>query len=234
VPGVLLVHGFTSHPRLTMGVLADELRRSGFAVAQPALRGHGTSPEDLEGVRFQDWLDDAYAAYQALPEPRSVVGLSMGGLVAAWVAADLGAEALVALAPALGFKNPLARLAPLLAGVVPRFGGGSSIRDPELRRRSPNYPWFPTRAFVELLRLARHTREVLPRVRAPALVVAAEYDTVVPRRAVLEYYRRLGSERKRFRVLADSGHDLLLDRQAETAARMVRDYLARRLGEPGG
>ncbi len=208
-----------------MGPLPEALQGAGFEVVQPALRGHGTRPEDLAGVRYLDWLEDARSAWRALPAPKAVVGLSMGGLLAAWVAAEGEAFALVALAPALGFKNPLAALAPYLYWLIPRYRGESSILDPELKKRSPNYPWFPSRAFVELKRLADRTPAVLPRVRAPALVVAAEYDTVVPMAAVRRYHALLGSATKRLVVQADSGHDLLLDRRAEEVSRRVVAFL---------
>ncbi len=212
-----------------MGPLPEHLTAAGFAVARPALRGHGTHPQDLAKVRYTDWLEDAYEAFLTLPEPRGVVGLSMGGLLAAWVAAELGAKALVALAPALGFKSPLAPLAPYLWPLIPRYAGESSIHDPELRKKSPNYPWFPSRAFVELYKLAKKTPPVLRRLKAPALVVEAEYDTVVPARAVRRYYDLLGSEEKEYRVLRGSGHDMLLDREAKTAARWTTAFFERHL-----
>ncbi len=229
MPSVLVLHGFTSHPVLTMGPLPKALRDAGFEVAQPALRGHGTRPEDLAGVRYQDWLADARAAYRDLAPPRAVVGLSMGGLLAAWLAAEAGAEALVALAPALGFRNPLASLAPYLHWLIPRHAGESSILDPELKKRSPNYPWFPSRAFVELYRLARLTPEKLSRVEASTLVIAAGEDTVVPRAAVRRYFELLGSRDKTFSVLEDSGHDMLLDRHRDEAARRVVAFLQEKL-----
>ncbi len=188
-------------------------------MSQPALPGHGTRPEDLLGVRWQDWLSAAREAYAALPEPRGVVGLSMGALLAA----EMPTQALVALAPALALRSPLAPLAPLLAWLIPRFPGPDSIRDPELKKQNPNYPYFPTRAVLELLALMRKTPEVLPRVRAPALVVEAGQDRVV--QGVRPYYELLGSPRKDYRVFSESGHDLLLDRDRERVARAARDWL---------
>ncbi|MFD3005950.1 alpha/beta hydrolase [Thermus tengchongensis] len=79
---LLLLHGFTSHPLLALGPLPEVLRMVAFGVIQPALPGHGTHPEDLPKVRWQDWLKAAQDAYQKLPEPKGVVGLSMGALLA--------------------------------------------------------------------------------------------------------------------------------------------------------
>ncbi|GLV47964.1 carboxylesterase [Thermus sp. LT1-2-5] len=220
---LLLLHGFTSHPVLTLGPLPGVLREAGFAVAQPALPGHGTRPEDLLGVRWQDWLKEAEEAYLALPEPRGVVGLSMGALLAAHLAAAHPTAALVALAPAFALQNPLAPLAPYLAWLVPRFPGPNSIEDPLLKRQNPNYPYFPTRAVGELLGLMRQTPKILPRVQAPALVVEAGRDRVV--KGVDRYYALLGSREKRHLIFPESGHDLLLDRNRQEVAEAVRDWL---------
>ena len=65
---LLLLHGFTSHPVLTLGPLSERLKEAGWEVRQPALPGHGTRPEDLLKVRFQDWLlaaEEAEAAREA-------------------------------------------------------------------------------------------------------------------------------------------------------------------------
>jgi len=159
---LLLLHGFTSHPVLTLGPLPQVLREAGFQVSQPALPGHGTRPEDLLKVRWQDWLETARAFYRELPEPRGVVGLSMGALLSAHLAAETPTQALVALAPAMALKHPLAPLAPFLAWLIPRFPGPDSIQDPELKRQNPNYPYFPTRALLQLLAL-RGCRKSPPR-----------------------------------------------------------------------
>ncbi|UZX15820.1 alpha/beta fold hydrolase [Thermus sp. PS18] len=222
---LLLLHGFTSHPVLTLGPLPQVLREAGFQVSQPALPGHGTRPEDLLKVRWQDWLETARAFYRELPEPRGVVGLSMGALLSALLAAETPTQALVALAPAMALKHPLAPLAPLLAWLIPRFPGPDSIQDPELKKQNPNYPYFPTRALLQLLALMRRTPEVLPKVKANALVIEAGRDKVVDPAGVRSYHALLGSSRKEYLVFPESGHDLLLDRDREAVALAVRDWL---------
>ncbi|RIH78922.1 Carboxylesterase [Calidithermus terrae] len=223
---VLVLHGFTSHPVLTLGPLPEALRRSGYTVLQPALPGHGTRPEDLAGVRWEDWYRVALEAYRSLPQPRAVVGLSMGGLLAAKLAAEEPTEALVALVPALGFVDRLAPFAPYLSWLIRRGKGTNSVLDPERRRNNPNYPYFPTKAFVEVLELARLVPGYLPRVKAPALVLQARHDSTVAEAAVRRYYELLGSASKEHKVY-DSEHDLLLDSKADEVAADVAAWLLR-------
>jgi carboxylesterase len=225
MPSILVLHGFTSHPVLTMGPLPQVLREAGYTVSNPALPGHGTKPEDLKGVKWQDWYRVALEAYRALPEPRGIASLSVGALIGAKIAAEEGTTALVAMAPAFGFSDPLASLAPYVHWLVPRGKGTQSVRDPERKRNSPNYPYFPTTAFVEVLKLRNQIPELLPKVQAPALVVQAAHDSTIPEKAVRQYYGLLGSKSKQYQVFTESEHDLLLDAQADEAAAFVRDWL---------
>lgn len=225
MPSVLILHGLSSHPVLTLGPLPEMLRQAGYQVAQPALPGHGTRPEDLKGVRWSDWYRVALEAYRPLPAPKAVVGLSMGGLLAAKIAADENPAGLVAMVPALGFVNRTAYLAPYLSWAIPVAKGTASVRDPERKAKSPNYPWMPTAAVAELVRLQREVDPLLPRIKAPALVLQARYDTTIPEASVRRFYQRLGSAKKQYKVY-ESEHDLLLDSQADQVAADVRDWLA--------
>lgn len=69
--GILLLHGWTS-PAAELLPLAKYLNSSGYTVYAPLLRGHGTRPEDLDCVRWKDWLEDARRALRELEKNLSL------------------------------------------------------------------------------------------------------------------------------------------------------------------
>lgn len=88
--GVLVVHGFTGNPS-SMRELAERFAQEGFHVELPRLAGHGTSVDDMIPTRWSDWSGDADLAYHTLASRCTkivVVGLSMGGALTLWLAAQ--------------------------------------------------------------------------------------------------------------------------------------------------
>jgi carboxylesterase len=88
--GVLVLHGFTGNPG-SMRALAEACATAGFHVELPLLAGHGTAMEDMIPTRWADWSADAEKAYQVLSKRAKkivVIGLSMGGALTLWMAAQ--------------------------------------------------------------------------------------------------------------------------------------------------
>ena len=86
--GALVLHGFTGNPQSMRG-LAQALADAGLTVELPLLPGHGTALEDMLPTRWEDWSGAAEAAYTELAarcDVLAVVGLSMGGTLAVWLA----------------------------------------------------------------------------------------------------------------------------------------------------
>ena len=52
--GVLLMHGFTGSPP-EMRRLGDSLYGEGLTVSAPLLPGHGTTTDECNSVRWQQW-----------------------------------------------------------------------------------------------------------------------------------------------------------------------------------
>jgi carboxylesterase len=88
--GVLVLHGFTGNPS-SMRPIAERLAAAGYSVELPRLPGHGTTVEDMMTTTWADWSKTAEQAYDELAERCervAVVGLSMGGGLAAYLAEE--------------------------------------------------------------------------------------------------------------------------------------------------
>src|SRR3954454_17729738 len=88
--GALVIHGFTGTP-VTVRPLADAFVAAGFTVSMPRLPGHGTTIEDMATTGWAEWSAEAERAYQELAGRTDrviIAGLSMGGTLTAWLAAN--------------------------------------------------------------------------------------------------------------------------------------------------
>ena len=232
--GVLLLHGYTSSLDTVNG-LVPTLERLGLPYRMPVLRGHGTTPRDLRGVTAGDWYADAAAALDDLlreTDRAAVVGLSMGGLVAIELgikrAQQIAGVALVA--PAVAFANPLAPFSGLLSKVMPYSPAPRSVYDPTVQARMTNYKQVEGTSFASLYQYSRRMSAEIGQLRVPLLVVASRRDQVIPPRAIAATVQAAGTpaDRREIHWLPQSGHDILMDMERETAFRIIGDWLARR------
>lgn len=180
-PGALVLHGLTGSTQSVAG-LRDALELAGFQVEAPMLPGHGTSPEDLAGCGWADWTAAAEEAYGRLAAPAVAVGLSMGGALAAGVAAthpDVRGLAVVnplVDPPAPAFLETLQAFLDAGEGFLP--GIGSDIADPSVKEAA--YDRLPVAALLSMGRGLHDLRPRLAAIRCPVLILTARHDHVVP------------------------------------------------------
>jgi carboxylesterase len=240
--GCLLLHGFTGTPQ-EMRFLGGRLHAAGSTVNGVRLAGHGTSAADLERNSWRDWYASARDGLAAL-RPRSrrvtVVGQSMGALLALKVAVDDpdAVASVVALAPALMLANPwLRRLRVAFPVVLPWLPpgrryvtkGDSDIADVGARAASRNYRRVPLRALHQMLLLQRDVRRLLPRLRQPLLVLHGRQDHTCPLANVTLLERTVRSP-LRTRVLDASYHVISVDLEKEQVATEVAAFVAATAG----
>ena len=231
--GCVLVHGFTGTP-VEMRLLGEFLSQRGVRVEAPLLPGHGTRPEDLNRVRWQDWVLSAQEALASLGQDRRLLflgGLSMGALVALHLAReypDLGG--LLLFSPAFKPSHPLAAFLPLARHVVKQWPKDADeqgdLVEPEATLRIWHYDTWPTSGATEMLRLARTVWCDLEAVRVPALLFCSTRDATIDLGAVREGFRRLGSEDKELVVLHNSGHVLTVDAERESVFARASGFIS--------
>ncbi|HUZ19729.1 MAG TPA: alpha/beta fold hydrolase [Acidimicrobiales bacterium] len=182
--GVLVLHGFTGTPR-SMRPLADAFADAGFSVELPLLPGHGTSPEDLEPKRFDDWssaAEEAFLSLAARTDRTAVVGLSMGGTLACWLAErHVEVAGLVLVNPLV--QPPAPEAVELLrgaleAGVRTMPTIGSDIAKPATS--GGGYDATPVAPLVSLLEATVGVAEGLGEIACPVLLLSSRVDHVVP------------------------------------------------------
>ena len=182
--GALVVHGFTGNPSSMRGI-AHALAAAGFAVELPLLPGHGTSVEDMLPTTWADWSGAAEAAYQRLAgrvDGKIVIaGLSMGGAITCWLAADHPEVAGIAAINAVVSEPPgIVELVEMLLaeGNEVMDGIGSDIADPDVQESA--YPQTPLRPLLSMAAAAGDFKERLARIACPVLVLNSPEDHVVP------------------------------------------------------
>jgi len=181
--GLLLIHGFTGSPA-HMLPLGEKLHQAGFGVRGVLLPGHGTHPEDMKKVSWQDWLQAVRGAAREMAGKYphfSVAGLSMGGVLALLLAEEMDVTGCVSIAAPMGTVNKSRWLAPLAAPFMPmiRPGRPAGTRDDVDRQYDIGYAYYPTKSVHDLSVLMRRARQHLSLIRCPVLTVQSRKDETV-------------------------------------------------------
>lgn len=215
--GVILSHGFTGTPA-SMRPWAQHLAAAGYTVRLPLLPGHGTSWQETNRTRWQDWygaIEQAYDDVAARCETVFACGLSMGGTLVTRLAEQKqdGIAGLVLVNPSFGTERVDARFAPYISWAVksrPAIGG--DIKKPGVVE--PAFDRTPVVAFASLQRLWKVTVADLPRVTAAILMFRSREDHVVEPMSGRLLQARATSTAVREVVLEDSYHVATLDNDA--------------------
>ncbi len=217
--GALLCHGFTGSTQ-SMRPWAEHLAAAGLSVAAPRLPGHGTTWQDMNGTRFDDWYAELERAFEQLRsrcDQVFVMGLSMGGTLALRLAelrpADVAGLVLVNAAVATERKDT--KLAPVLSRVIPSFPGvGSDIKKDGVTELA--YTRVPLKAFVSLQKAWPQVRADLGRITCPVLLYRSSVDHVVEPLSGRLLVSGLVGATVEERILHDSFHVATLDNDAPT------------------
>jgi carboxylesterase len=232
---VLLIHGGGDTPQ-TLRYLADVLHARGYAVRAPLLPGHGRTLRDFANVTADAWLDAVRSEYRAMRARHpwvGVIGLSMGGALAAQLAAEVDGElpALGLVAPYLSIPPSVRRavqLAPIWGLVLPYVraaDSGRSIHDPVEEEKSRAYGIFTPAALRALTITADRASALLPRVTAPTLVIQSRQDNRVTPEGCERCFQALGAREKRLVWVEGAGHIITVDRGREKVFEALADWM---------
>jgi len=229
--GCLISHGFTGTPQ-SMRFLGEFLATEGrLTVAGPRLKGHGTSVEDMAQSSAEEWIRSLEAGLQKLRERCSkifVTGLSMGGTLTLYMAAmypDVIRGA-IPINGALFVNNPdFAGLAFMSGAPATVPGVGGDIKKPGVTELA--YEDVPVPSIRQIYALMSVTRELLPRVICPTLVIQSRDDHIVVPDNAPFIIENIGAQDKRLLWLENSYHVATLDHDKELIAGEALKFIQR-------
>ena len=231
---LLLLHGSGDSPQ-TLRYLGERLNAAGYTVYAPLLPGHGRSPREFARVRASGYMAEARSALDLLRARHGwigVAGLSMGGALAAQVAAEAAdVRVLMLLAPYLAGTPQVAwaaRTAPLWGLVQPYLHarGEESVHDPVARTESYAYGIVAPNALRALLETAARGRAALEHIAVPTLVIHSRADNRIPESVANETTATLRAPTERHWVTG-CGHIITVDYCKDVVANLVLAFLAR-------
>ncbi len=196
---ILCLHGLGGTGR-TMQPLADALTALGHTVHTPTLPGHGSEPDDLLGVTWNDWVDAADAAVTACGA-QVVVGQSMGAAIALAVAARRRHHDTLSKLVAINCPAPDPDAIDGLEWQQSR--GVEWIDGPPLGDGEEGYTRFPITSLLAMVDGVLATG--LAGVTLPVLLVTSAFDEVVDPSSADTIAGGLGGPVTRL-LLPNSGH----------------------------
>jgi len=226
--GFLLLHGWCSFADEFLP-LAEYLNSFGYTVSAPLLRGHGTKPEDLDGVCWEDWLEDARKNLRELEKAASkifICGISMGGDLALHLSEEKSVAGVILLGSAVRYKlHPLVKIALFFMGLTKKYR--RKYYPPWVRRKMGSrkvYTYYPIESAKEAVRLAEAAREILPRITKPILITQSTTDHLISKKSPRMIYEDVKSKVKEIFWIEDVYHVFVRERKVWEK---IREFISR-------
>ncbi len=232
--GVLLIHGFSASP-VEVTPLAEALAGAGYPVCAPRLAGHATSPYDLAGRRWEEWLDSARLGLLYLQQSCDAVvavGHSMGGCLAYLLAAEQAVAAVASICTPTRLASRRSTLVPLLhkanqlAGMFPGVEGLKNFEPVSPEHPETNYHHLPISGIRQLQAVMAAYQERLAEVTCPCLILQGDDDPTVEPASAEEIAAALTHAEHEVVILPSDRHVLIMDDRLGIHRR-IREWLER-------
>ncbi len=228
--GCLIIHGFTGGPHEIEPLRAYLSERTNWKIKVPILKGHGKEL-NLEDASHEIWLKEAENALEDLRKNCDtvyVIGFSMGGMIAAYLAATQKIDRLVLLATARRYLS-LKYLSFYIAEMIgDGFKGKLNENDLFLQYKS-KLGDVPIKANVEFMKLVNRTKQYLQDITTPVFIAQGQKDEMVPFKTAYYLDEEIGSVHKEVVFFEQSDHLICLGEDSDVLNKMIYEFLTQDL-----
>jgi carboxylesterase len=227
--GCLLIHGFTSTPA-EMWELGEKLNKEeGYTVLGVRLSGHGTDVEDMEKSQYRDWIKSVEEGYQRLKKICTkvyVIGHSMGGVLALYLAENHAVDKVITLSPALVTKSKAAKYAGIAKYFMRYTEWGPEERPIEETKYLLGYNKVPLKSVQELNRLQRAIKGELKKISNPILIIYSSKDNAIDEKGIKLIEDNVSSVKVEKVILNKCGHNITIECEKEKVFKDVIEFLS--------
>lgn len=225
--GCLIIHGYTGGPYEVEPLATYLVEHTDWDVVVPTLPGHGNTLA-LENVSHETWIQAAEDSLRKLKEKYTqvyLIGFSMGGMIAAYLAAKFKVDKLVLLATA-GKILSLKQLTLDFGEVITDRIKGTLQENLNYQRYKKKIGKVPLKSNIEFLKLVRYTRGYLKDIESPVFIAQGIQDGLVPASTASYLDREISTSSQKEVVLFEkSDHLICWGEDKDTLNGMVHDFL---------
>ncbi len=211
--GILIIHGFTGNP-VSLKPIADAFKKVKFNFEMPLLPGHGTKWQDLNKVKYTDWINTVEFSLLELSKRAKYIfifGLSMGSVLSQYLAEHHNyIKGLMLVNDALVLNDPRLFFISILRFFLSSSKAcGEDIKKPGVTEKS--YERNPTNGAYQLTRLQKTVKKNLKKIECPVLLFKSKMDHITPVKSTLYVFNKISSKEKELIWLNNSYHVATLD-----------------------
>jgi len=228
---VVCVHGFnaTSYEVRPIG---EALFKAGFHVEGPLVAGHGIAPREVGIVQFhhstwEQWVESIRVVVKRLKEsfPRVfVMGQSMGGAIAFYLATEGLPDAIATTGAALHLPRP----AEWFYFLTRRMNTILNHNDTSIFH-NVSYGVISSKAGAQIYLLAKETRARLNLIRCPVLAIYSQIDGTVQPRKIVKLIQEQMTAPLEIAWFNKSSHTMPLDVEGPAIAQKIVEFFTQQL-----
>lgn len=164
---------------------------------------------DLFDETDNDWMmwvsraKDTVNTYQNQGRDIYLVGFSMGGVIASYLAATCDIKKLVLLAPAFSYMN-MDTIAGAISKSYSSFLSKSSEKKDEIE--------LPKSFYMAFMDLVKNLKKYIAQVPCPTLMLHGDEDEVISVRSSTSAYHKIPHKNKKLVILHEGHHRLFMDK----------------------
>jgi len=228
---LLFLHGFTASPSEVRPVAEKLNKINNCSVSGILLPGHGTTPDQLNTIRWPEWykaVEEELKSLQTRYQQVFVGGLSMGGMLALHAGVNIeGLAGVVTINAPIYYHYGVIPLLSDLRGMMTPFypkKGLQQIKELEDQGRFA-YRVMPLKAFHSLNHLRKVVMKEIQGLKIPALIFQSMLDESVHPRSGDALYEKTRGQGAKLIMLPQSGHIATMGAQEEQIAREIANFM---------